>query len=83
MAAHVTFTPTSPDLHRKQGFNLRVSKYIWFSTTKFMKEKNGPKNLYLYSSQLYRNLKNKFALTGSLGGVLKGNVTYCKWLLEL
>lgn len=42
-----------------------------FSTTKLMKEKNGPKNLYLYSSQLYINLKNKFALAGN-GGSEKG-----------
>lgn len=63
--AHVLFTPTSPDLHRKHGFNLRASKYIWFSTTKLKKEKNGPKNIYLYSSQLYINLKSKFALAGN------------------
>lgn len=38
-----------------------------------MKEKNGPKNIYiyLYSSQLYINLKNKSALAGT-GGFWEG-----------
>lgn len=44
--------------------------------------KEQTQNIYLYSSQLYINLKSKFALAGN-GGNLRRNVTYCKWLLEL
>lgn len=78
VVAHKIFTPL-PDLHRKHGFNLRTSKYIRFSTTK-LKEKNGPKNIYLYSSHLYITLKSKCALAGN--GKSEKGVTYCKWLLN-
>ena len=51
-----------PDLYIKHGFNLRISKYIYFSTTKLMKEKTDPK-IYIFTAvDLYTNLKNNFEI---------------------
>lgn len=38
-----------PDLYIKHGFNLRISKYIFFSTTELMKEKTDPK-IYIFTA---------------------------------
>lgn len=54
-----------PDVYIKHGFNLRISKYIYFSTTKLMKEKTDPK-IYIFTAvNLYINLKNKFEPAGN------------------
>lgn len=67
-AAHTVFAPASSDSHRKHSFNLRVSKYIWFFYHHVNEGKERTQKyiyIYLYSSQLYINLKNKSVLAGT------------------
>lgn len=52
-----------PDLYIKHGFNLKIAKYIYFSTTKLMRGKKTDPKIYIFTAvDLYTNLKNKFEL---------------------
>lgn len=65
-------------LAQKHGFNLRVPKYIrfFYHQVNEGKERTPQKKyiyIYLYSSQLYINFKNKFTLAGN-GEVWEGTL---------
>lgn len=67
-----------PDLYIKHGFNLRISKYIYFSTTKLMKEKKlTQKYISLQQLTCAQTLKISLSLQvrGKLWVVLYGNYT--------
>lgn len=52
-----------PDLYIKHGFNLRIAKYIYFSTTKLMKEKKlTPKYISLQQLTCTETLKISLSL---------------------